>query len=156
MKAITLIQPWATLIVIGHKRYETRSWRTRHRGQLLIHAGLKVDSAYLARPEVAALLGDRPVPTGCLVGVCNLLDCFPTEDVHGTIGDVERLVGDFVNGRYAWQLRDVREFREPTPCRGALGVWNAPPNMGTTLADLPYFPVVETATQSANGHRRSN
>ena len=40
------------------------------------------------------MLGDRPAPTGCLVGVCNLLDCFPTEDVHGTIGDVERLVSD--------------------------------------------------------------
>ena len=75
--------------------------------------------------EVAALLGDRPAPTGCLVGVCNLLDCFPTEDVRGAIGDVERLVGDFGDGRYAWQLSDVREFREPIPCRGAQGVWNA-------------------------------
>ena len=67
------------------------------------------------------------MPTGCLVGVCNLLDCFPTEDVCGTISDMERLVGDFGDGRYAWQLSDVREFREPIPCGGAQGVWNAPP-----------------------------
>ena len=65
------------------------------------------------------MLGDRPAPTGCLVGVCSLLDCFPTEDVHGTIGDVERLVSDFGDGRYAWQLSDVREFREPIPLRGS-------------------------------------
>ena len=65
------------------------------------------------------MLGDRPVPTGCLVGGCKLLDCFPTEDAHSTIGDVERLVGDFGDGRYApWRLSDFREFREPIPLRG--------------------------------------
>ena len=39
MKAITLTQPWATLVAIGAKRIETRSWRTFYRGPLAIHAG---------------------------------------------------------------------------------------------------------------------
>ncbi|KQO04623.1 hypothetical protein ASF12_13925 [Paenibacillus sp. Leaf72] len=39
MKAITIIQPWATLIAIGAKQYETRGWSTKHRGALAIHAG---------------------------------------------------------------------------------------------------------------------
>jgi hypothetical protein len=38
MKALSLIQPWASLIVLGEKRIETRSWPTRHRGHLAIHA----------------------------------------------------------------------------------------------------------------------
>ena len=43
VRAISLWQPWATLIANGHKRYETRAWRTAYRGPLLIHAGLGAD-----------------------------------------------------------------------------------------------------------------
>ena len=38
MKIITLWQPWASMIPLGLKRYETRSWATDYRGPLLIHA----------------------------------------------------------------------------------------------------------------------
>jgi hypothetical protein len=41
MKAITIIQPWATLIALGEKKFETRSWTTKYRGPLAIHAGMK-------------------------------------------------------------------------------------------------------------------
>ena len=40
MKAITLRQPWATLVAEGIKTIETRSFRTKHRGHIAIHAGL--------------------------------------------------------------------------------------------------------------------
>ena len=39
MKALTLTQPWATLVAMGAKRIETRSWTTNYRGPLAIHAG---------------------------------------------------------------------------------------------------------------------
>jgi hypothetical protein len=38
MKALSLTQPWASLVAIGAKRIETRSWGTRYRGPLAIHA----------------------------------------------------------------------------------------------------------------------
>lgn len=38
MKVISIMQPWATLIVLGHKKIETRSWNTKYRGEILIHA----------------------------------------------------------------------------------------------------------------------
>lgn len=41
MKALTLHQPWASLVALGVKRIETRSWSTSYRGALAIHAGLK-------------------------------------------------------------------------------------------------------------------
>lgn len=41
MKAITVLQPWATLLVTGKKHIETRSWKTNYRGEILIHAGKK-------------------------------------------------------------------------------------------------------------------
>ena len=43
MKVITLKQPWATLVAEGIKKYEFRSWRTKYRGKILIHAGVGVD-----------------------------------------------------------------------------------------------------------------
>jgi len=39
LKAITILQPWASLIACGAKQIETRSWATKYRGQLAIHAG---------------------------------------------------------------------------------------------------------------------
>lgn len=43
MKAITIRQPWASLIALGEKKIETRSWQTKYRGPILIHAGKSVD-----------------------------------------------------------------------------------------------------------------
>ena len=39
MKALTIKEPWATLIISGYKKYEFRSWKTNYRGKILIHAG---------------------------------------------------------------------------------------------------------------------
>lgn len=44
MKVISLLQPWATLAVIGQKKIETRSWSTKYRGPLLIHASKRWDN----------------------------------------------------------------------------------------------------------------
>lgn len=43
MKALTIKEPWATLIIEGYKEYEFRSWKTNYRGKILIHAGKSID-----------------------------------------------------------------------------------------------------------------
>ena len=48
MRALTLTQPWASLIALLLKTYETRSWRTATtRGPLLIHASREVDWRFI-------------------------------------------------------------------------------------------------------------
>lgn len=93
MKVITLTQPWATLVAIGAKKIETRSWETLRRGPLAIHAakGLgPVGGAQglmeLCRSEpfrsvllAAGFLGTPALPLGAIVAVCTLLDCVPTQ-----------------------------------------------------------------------------
>lgn len=77
MKAITIRQPWATLLAIGTKRYEFRSWRTMVRGWIVIHAAKGVSDPecdLLTTEEIRALraygINDRSeLPTGCLVAV---------------------------------------------------------------------------------------
>lgn len=44
MKVISLLQPWASLVILGHKKIETRSWNTKYRGDLLIHASKRWDN----------------------------------------------------------------------------------------------------------------
>ena len=51
MKALTIKQPWATLIMQGDKRFEFRSWQTKYRGDLLIHAGKGIDKEAMKRLE---------------------------------------------------------------------------------------------------------
>lgn len=81
MKALSIRQPWAWLIVNGHKDIENRSWRTKHRGQVLIHAGQKLDMYdYLVAQTIAENQGIAlPFPDdlkrGGIIGFSTITDC---------------------------------------------------------------------------------
>lgn len=49
MKALTIKEPWATLIIDGYKKYEFRSWKTKYRGKILIHAGMSLEKDMLKK-----------------------------------------------------------------------------------------------------------
>ncbi len=129
MRALTLSQPWAELVALGVKQFETRSWSTPYRGTLVIHAARKgsggVTTAKLN--EMADAWGfDRRVDYGAAIAVCELVDVRRVEDVYDDLSFMERRFGDYSPGRYAWQLADVRRFLLPIPARGALGLWTPP------------------------------
>jgi activating signal cointegrator 1 len=129
MKALTLRQPWASLVVAGRKRYETRSWRTPFRGLVAIHAskGFTTEYQELADDFGRRGLLDCPLPTGAIIGVARIASCEPTENVRARLGALEREVGDYGPGRFAWRLEGVRSLQDPIPCRGALSLWTVPP-----------------------------
>lgn len=131
MKTLSLTQPWASLVAVGAKRIETRSWYTSHRGPLAIHAA-KGFPPYardfaeelmpfraLSRNGLAA--GDLPL--GAIVATCRLLRCIRTEEI-GNISGQEREFGDYTHGRWAWVFEDVERLPEPIPVRGSLGLWD--------------------------------
>ncbi len=87
MRALSIWQPWATLIAHGLKRIETRSWETRYRGPLLIHAARKWTRELKSlchrepfRTALTAIGYDSPdlMPFGAIVAVAELVDCRPT------------------------------------------------------------------------------
>lgn len=95
MKALSLWQPWATLIAVGAKTFETRSWSTDYRGPLLIHASKNTDGLYAARtyPFRDALLKagyERPddLPLGICIALCDLVTVVPVESVRDRIFEV--------------------------------------------------------------------
>ena len=100
MKAITLWQPWASLIVYGHKHIETRSWPTKYRGWLGIHASQKLvipdDPGFVEQME-RAIGNPLTLPRGAVVGCCQIVDCRETKWLVEKIHTVQSQMiwGDF-------------------------------------------------------------
>lgn len=151
MKALTLQQPWASLMALGLKRIETRSWNCWHRGPLVIHSSAKWNVEIL---EQLNLAGKPPIcdddsdwrrmlealdrkgvktlaelPLGSALCVVNVVDCFPTELMYAyadePMSEDELAFGDYGQKRYAIVTANVRPFG-PIPFKGRLGLWEFP------------------------------
>jgi hypothetical protein len=140
-----LWQPSASLIVIGAKRFETRSWPTSHRGPILIHAAKKPYSIMQAGSPFANALYGIPggfspterLPLGCIIGVAELVDVYEISttglaihsshvEQHPTITKDEAAFGNYTAGRFAWRLTKPRRFAIPIPYRGRQQIFNVP------------------------------
>jgi hypothetical protein len=135
MKALTIWQPWAAFVAAEIKRNETRSWSTRHRGEIAIHASL--NSPYTGGLDrymtdvIDAGLRRLLVASGAIIAVGEITDCQPTcregvRPVRTLLSSREIALGDYSEGRYAWAIRNVRRLRNPVPCKGAQGLWTVP------------------------------
>mgnify|MGYP001782437747 FL=1 len=113
MKVLTIKQPWATLIMQGDKRFEFRSWQTKYRGELLIHAGKGIDKEAVKR--LANYL-PQELPQGKILGKATLVDCIKMthefkEELLKENSDI--YTKSSFQENYGWQLEDVYLFEEP-------------------------------------------
>jgi hypothetical protein len=120
MKAITIRQPWAQLIIDGRKDVENRDWRTKHRGAILIHASTPSHVDVSEQTKCAAFMRSRGlgvpplIPAdarGAALGICFLLDCVCTSD------------SPWFTGGYGLVLSAPLKFEKPIAMKGALGIW---------------------------------
>lgn len=146
MKALSLWEPWATLVVIGAKRIETRSWSTDYRGALLIHAAGKV-----SKPQIE-ICHEEPFRTflrangiqrwqdfklGCVIGSVDLINCLQIVEPSYAVPDVsvapppepELSFGIYKPGRYAYGLANHQRFAEPIKHRGLQRFFNIHPQV---------------------------
>lgn len=135
MKALTIWQPWASLIAWGEKTYETRSWETSYRGLLAIHASrYNDDSAEQLTSNLfvreafmrAGMSQDLTLPAGVVLCVVDLVDVVPIRKVLRRITSEEQNFGDYSTGRFAWKLEHLRILEEPIQARGHQGLWEWP------------------------------
>lgn len=143
MKTISLWQPWATLIAIGAKQFETRGWATNYRGPLAIHAAKRLDECNvdirgaLYRHGYSSL---SSLPYGCVVCTVDLAECYIVKDDHfirdgialGLITPMEEHFGDYTPGRFAWRLDNVQPVAN-IPARGSQGFWEWTPPVRETV-----------------------
>lgn len=131
---LTLTQPWASLVMLGAKQYETRGWRTNYRGQLLIHAAKGMPKyckellreepfASALRPWLATHGDDMAL--GKIIGVVDVVDCRSTTLLlkQGSISKMEEEFGDYSERRFGWLLSHPKIWNEFIPARGSLGLW---------------------------------
>lgn len=131
MNVLSLLQPWASLVVMGVKTIETRSWSTPYRGDLLIHASLGKRADFLTNnpPYSNYITNFKQLPFGAIIGQVVLTSILRVED-FGLPDDAmnaltmeEKAFGDYTAGRFGWVLENAVQFNEPVFTRGHLRLW---------------------------------
>ena len=154
VKMLSLTQPWASAIPLGLKTWETRSWWTGYRGPVGIHAakGFPKWAKEFAETERALGRGLPRIPLGAVVAVAYIADCIPTEDALLVTSAIERLYGDYSEGRWAWKLTAVQPLATPIPAKGALGLWTPGPELERAILEqLPSEPAPAPRRQGPAG-----
>lgn len=124
MKVITIKQPWVTLIAEGYKEYEFRTWNTKYRGELLIHAGKGVDKEAIKRFECYNL----KYPKGSIIAKVNTVDCVNVDEtLRGNLKNKNELVYRGIQDRtwngYGFKLKNIKKV-STININGKLGFWN--------------------------------
>ena len=134
MKAITICQPYAHLIVTGVKRVENRTWPTRVTGRVAIHAGKSRD--WLTLSDDGTLDEDYELPIadmafGAIVGVADLVACLPIEEIIRGVHS-ERFPWlrehEHAEGPFCFVLENVRRI-DPVAFNGSQGFFNVPDSL---------------------------
>ena len=127
MKVISIQEPYATLIALGHKKIETRSWKTSYRGDILIHASLSKNFLKSIKDKkVLNIIKDIDLNYGNIICKAKLIDCVEmTKDYLEQIknNQKEKLLGIYEEGRYAWLLDEIKPLETKIPIKGKLGLW---------------------------------
>jgi len=142
MKAITVKQPWASLICSGIKDIENRTWKTNFRGRVLIHAGkgkqysihqlLSIDQKRAFEKAVGYEYDfNKMFPKGAIIGSVEIVGCIinhPSIWAEKTEGVTDINTGEFIPKRnpkaiYNWVLANPIKFPEPLPAKGKLSFW---------------------------------
>jgi hypothetical protein len=132
MKALSLLQPWATLVIIGAKKIETRSWATDYRGRLLIHASKgKAGSIFKnQQPFTKYISKFEALPFGVIIGEVTLEKILRVEDFSLSDKEMnlltleEKAFGDYAERRYGWVLANPIEYENTIPALGQLRLWD--------------------------------
>lgn len=123
MKVLTIKEPWASLIINGYKEYEFRSWKTKYRGKILIHAGMSLEKDNAKRFQEYNLEYYK----GAIIGEATITDCIL---VDTKFNEELRKINPLVYAKsnhveaYAWKLENIKKYDNPIHIKGKLGLWN--------------------------------
>lgn len=125
MKVITIKQPFATLIAEGLKKYEFRTWKTKYRGEIFIHAGKGIDKKAMKKFEQYHL----EYPSGCIIAKANLCDCIKIdEDARKMLSRENPFIYSNIIEHTEWEeygfkMENVTKIK-PISTNGKLSLWD--------------------------------
>ena len=119
MKALSLKQPFAELILQRKKKIELRKWNTKFRGEFLIHTSKVSDKESMVK------FGFKELPCGCIVGKATLVDVKKYENEAEHKKDKNLHLASRFFGDYGFILKNVKRVKK-VPWKGQLGFWNYP------------------------------
>ncbi len=130
MKALSIKQPWAWLLINERKTIEIRTWKTRYRGPVLIHSSMRFCA------EGMELFADgHNFTMGSILGVMEIVDCKDYEYLEDFYDDYDKHLNppEWYDGRQKGIiLKHLKRLWNPIPYKGQLGLWECP----ITLEDL--------------------
>ncbi len=165
MKAISIWQPFAQLIVEGYKLHETRSWTAPKSvlgGTIAICSTKNITPAqrlwvkdnlfamYYARSGLPEL---DQLPLGYVLGTATVhASHYMDEDLLDDVTAEEKCYGHWDIGNYAWELRNVKKFHDPIPVVGKQGIfdWNEKPASSNNLSLVRSGPPAKGAERERN------
>ncbi len=130
MKALTLKQPWATLLARGHKLDDTRSWSTKFRGDFLIHSSAHWDKEGIELYQRVRAKYNLPpfeqMPLGQIIGKATVVDVQSTSVYQKTSRYTidQKQLGDYRIGRSVFIIHNHFELPVYIPAVGSLKFWN--------------------------------
>lgn len=122
MKVLSIKNPWASLIINGYKKYEFRSWKTKYRGKVMIHASITPDKKAIDKFDNF----DLNYKNSYIIGEVEIIDCIEvTKEFENKLMKENGQVYGMTVGRggYAWKLENVIKYENPIPAKGKLGLW---------------------------------
>ncbi len=134
MKALSIRQPWADLIIQGEKTIELRSWKVNYHGSLAIHASQTIDK------DACKLHGIDPdsVTSGAIIGTVDLVRILDLDEKNFKSFSEAHLANsevEFKNPLYGWLLENPTPLTTPIPFPGRMGLFNIPDGLISQEAD---------------------
>lgn len=137
MKALSVRQPWAQLILAGVKTIEVRSWATSYRGELLICASASPKNEFWSDenfdPEIVRLLH-----AGCVLGSVNLVDVRLMVEADND-EETGGAFSDYMPGAYSWVMETTNKHYRPDKIIGKLRLFDVPDETLVLLKPGDHF-----------------
>ena len=149
MKALSIRQPWAELILQARKTIELRTWQTHYRGHLAIHASQTVGEEAC----IAYGLDPASVVRGALIGTVELVDMVTLDEAAWeALRDQHQSLRDFPGPMFGWRLENPQRLPQPIPMQGRMSLFNVPDEV-TPSSPQPSPSERERAGEQARVHR---
>jgi len=134
MKAISIRQPWADLVIQGKKTLDLRTRKINYRGPLAIHASQTIEEDACQQFEVDL----ASLTVGAVIGIVNLIEVFAIDEtLYREKADQHLSHRGYRGDLYGWQFKEPKELHRPIMYRGRQGLFNIPDDIINGSSDPP-------------------